>query len=571
MQAELRATYNQGALREAGAWAAAGFVLAAGVIMSAQSGHAQPEPKRPNILIIVADDMGWSDIGPFGSEIRTPRIDQLADRGMKFTQFYVGPACSPTRSMMISGTDNHLAGMGTNAEGITDQQRGKPGYEGFLNNRVASVAQTLVDAGYETFMAGKWHLGEEPEHWPNKRGFQRSFAMMQGGTSHFSDEAWMCNNYYPIYAENGERTHTPDGFYSSTFYADKVIDYIKTRDDSKPFFGYLAFTAPHDPIHVPDKWLDAYSGRYDAGPDVIRKERVERQVKMGLFPEGAKLWQIPNPPEGNPGHVPPWQKRPEAQRAYSARVMEVYASMVELMDQEMGRVIDYLKKTGQYDNTYIIFCSDNGANALSMGMYPDTGNEWVERNSDNRFKNIGRKGSRNAIGLEWAVTCNAPLRLVKSTIAEGGIRAPLIVAGPGVPTGKHSDALLHVMDMAPTFLEIAGAQHPKEKSGNQILPIEGKSMLPCWTAAKDTVRSDEDTLEWELLNWRAARMGDWKVTWISPPFGESKWELFNIKTDPGEATDLSVENPDKLKALIRIYEDYAKRVGVVETTIKIEL
>jgi arylsulfatase A-like enzyme len=527
--------------------------------------------RRPNILVIVADDMGWSDIAPFGGEIRTPHVEQLASGGIQFTQFYVGPACSPTRSMMLSGTDNHLAGMGTNAEGITDEQRGKPGYEGYLNNRVASVAQTLADSGYETFMAGKWHLGEEPEHWPNKRGFQRSFAMMQGGTSHFSDEAWMCNNYYPIYAEDGERTHTPEGFYSSVFYADKVIDYIKTRDKDKPFFGYLAFTAPHDPIHVPDKWLDAYAGRYDAGPDAIRRERVERQVKMGFFPEGTKLWQIPNPPEGHPKHVPPWQKRSAAQRAYSARVMEVYASMVELMDQEMGRVIDYLKKIGQYDNTYVIFCSDNGANALSMGMYPETGDEWVERNSDNRFVNIGRKGSRNAIGFEWAVTCNAPFRLVKSTIAEGGIRAPLIVTGPGVLAGQRSDALLHVMDMAPTFLEIAGSKHPKLQDGIELLPIEGKSMLSCWTGKRNSVRSDEDALCWELLNWRASRMGDWKATWISPPFGNSKWELFNLKTDPGEAENLATRNPDELKSLIKIYEDYDKRVGVIETTIKIEM
>ena len=430
------------------------------VVQSEAGTQQRQDRNRPNILLIVADDMGWSDIEPFGGEIRTPHITKLAAEGIRFTQFYVGPACSPTRSMLLTGTDNHLAGMGTNAEVISEEQRGKPGYEGYLNDRVVSVTETLAASGYETFMAGKWHLGEKQEHWPDKRGFQRSFAMMLGGASHFGDEAAMCNDYYPIYAEDGKRTHTPDDFYSSTFYAEKIIDYLKSRDTSKPFFGYLAFTAPHDPIHVPDAWLNAYKGRYDAGPDAIRKARLARQVEMGLFPKETKLWQIPNPPKGHDRHVPPWRERPEEERAYSVRVMEMYASMVELMDREVGRVIAYLKETGQYNNTYILFFSDNGANGASMASYPNTGEEWVDRNSDNRLENIGRKGSRNAIGFEWAVTCNSPLRLIKGTIAEGGIRSPLIVTGPGVASGRRSNTVLHVMDMAPPFLSIAGATHP---------------------------------------------------------------------------------------------------------------
>jgi arylsulfatase A-like enzyme len=527
--------------------------------------------KRPNILLIVADDMGWSDIEPFGGEIRTPHIARLATEGIRFTQFYVGPACSPTRSMLLSGTDNHLAGMGTNAEIISEEQRGKFGYEGYLNDRVVSVAETLAASGYETFMAGKWHLGEKPEHWPDKRGFQQSFAMMLGGASHFGDEAAMCNDYYPIYAEDGKRTHTPDDFYSSTFYADKIIHNLKTRDESKPFFGYLAFTAPHDPIHVPDEWLNAYKGRYDAGPDALRKARFARQVEMGLFPKEIKLWQIPNAPKGHDRHIPPWQERPKAARAYSARVMEMYASMVELMDREVGRIIAYLKETGQYENTYVVFFSDNGANGAPMGAYPNTGEEWVARNSDNRLENIGRKGSRNAIGFEWAVTCNAPLRLIKGTIAEGGIRSPLIVTGPGVASGMRSDTILHVMDMAPTFLSIAGATHPQARDGKAILSMQGKSMLTCWTDEKSSIRSDTDHLSWELLGWRAARRGGWKATWLSQPFGQSKWELFNLKSDPGEAVDLSSKNPNKLQTLIRIYEDYVERCGVIESSRKIDM
>ncbi|MBW1898157.1 MAG: arylsulfatase [Deltaproteobacteria bacterium] len=506
--------------RIAGILARAGLILGAVVLcgitclipQTVKGEQPKKQSQRPNILLIVADDMGWSDIGPFGGEIRTPHLDHLAAEGIQFTQFYVGPACSPTRSMLLSGTDNHLAGMGTNAEIISDEQRGKPGYEGYLNDRVVSVSKTLALSGYETFMAGKWHLGEEPKHWPDKKGFQRSFAMMLGGASHFGDEAAMCNEYYPIYAEDGKRTHTPDDFYSSTFYADKIIDYIKTRDKGKPFFGYLAFTASHDPVHVPDAWIDKYRGRYDAGPDVIRKERFARQIEMGLFPKNTKLWQIPNPPKGHAQHIPPWRERPEEQRIYSARVMEVYASMVELMDREIGRVITYLKKTGQYDNTYVIFFSDNGANGAPMGAYPNTGEDWVARNSDNRLENIGRKGSRNAIGFEWAVTCNAPLRLIKGTIAEGGIRSPLIVTGPGVPSGKRSDTVSHVMDMAPTFIAIADTRHPKTSNGKQILAMQGKSMLKCWAGEKDSIR---------LLDGKQPEWGTGKLPGFPRPLGRA--------------------------------------------------
>ncbi len=533
-----------------------------------KAGNRKSSDKRTNILLIVADDMGWSDIEPFGAEIRTPALQKMADNGLQLTQFYVNPASSPTRSSLMSGTDHHLTGMGTNAEILSEEQRKnpEPGYEGYLNDRVVSVADMLKDSGYQTFMAGKWHLGEEEEHWPDKRGFQRSFALMQGGASHFGDEASMCNNYYPIYAENGVRTHTPDDFYSSTFYVDKMIDYLETRDNSKPFFGYVSFTAVHDPLHVPDEWIDKHKARYDAGPDAVRKQRLARQVKMGLFPEDTRLWKIPNPPKGNPQHVPQWRDRPQEVRAYSARVMEVYASMVELMDHDIGRLINYLKKTGQYDNTYIIFFSDNGANGAGMGSYPDTGEEWVARNSDNRYENIGRKGSRNAIGFEWAVTANTPLRLIKGTIAEGGIRSPLIVTGPGVAHGKRSDAVLHVKDMAPTFLKIAGASHPKVYKGKEVLPMQGMSMLNTWTGRAKGIRTDRDTLGWEFISWKAMRMGDWKATWFSPPFGESKWQLYNMKDDPGEAVDLSSGHPAKLKTLIKAYEDYARQNGVVKIT-----
>ena len=220
---------------------------------------------RPNILLIAVDDMGYSDIGPFGGEIRTPSIDALANSGVKFTNFYVGPSCSVTRSMMFSGNDNHVAGLGNMNELLAPNQVGQPGYEGFLNDRVVSMASLLEAAGYHTYMSGKWHLGEEPDQDPSRRGFDRVYTMLQGGTSHFDDEWMMYANYTPTYREDGVRTHVPQGFYSTEFYADQIVKYIDEQKDDKPFFAYLAFTASHDPLHLPDEWLDLYQGEYSEG------------------------------------------------------------------------------------------------------------------------------------------------------------------------------------------------------------------------------------------------------------------------------------------------------------------
>jgi arylsulfatase A-like enzyme len=539
------------------------FSVGAGVIASALGmvswtplAHAQGAD-RPNIVLIVADDMGYSDIGPFGSEIRTPNLDTLAQSGVRITNFYVGPACSPTRSMLLSGNDHHVAGMGTNAEIISPEQSGQPGYEGYLNDRVVSVASLLRDAGYHTYMAGKWHLGEEPEHDASRRGFERSYTMLQGGASHFDDEWMMCANYTPIYREDGRRVHVPQGFYSTEFYTDKLIDYIDNQKNDEPFFGYLAYTAVHDPLHVPDDWLDRYKGAYDAGYEAVRKQRLARMEDSGIVPQGSTLgpW-LPM--------VPKWDDLNSEQKKQEARRMEVYAAMVENIDHHIGRLLKYLKKTGRYDNTLIIFFSDNGANGADMHMYPDTDEAWVERNSDNQFSNWGRRGSRIAQGIGWAQASSTPFRLFKGFIAEGGIRAPLIITGPGVARGgKISDALTHVMDLAPTFLEIAGTSHPTTYQGRNVEPIRGKSLVPFLSGQSDIVRGDDEPIGFELLGWRGIRAGSWKATWISSPFGVSDWQLFNLEVDPGESRDLADENPELLQRLITQWEAYAEEVGVI--------
>jgi len=517
---------------------------------------------RPNILLIVVDDMGYSDVGAFGGEIRTPNIDMIAESGLRLTSFYVSPTCAPTRSMLMSGTDNHVAGLGNQKEAMTENQKGQPGYEGHINNRVVTTASILRDAGYHTYMSGKWHLGEEVEHDPYNRGFERAYTLLQGGASHFDDEWMMCANYTPVYREDGKRVHVPSGFFSSQFYTDKIIEHIESAKDNKPFFGYLAYTAPHDPLHLPDDWLDKYKGRYDTGYEALRKERLERMKKLGIVPKDTKLSQ-PLP------LIPEWDSLNDEQKHVMARRMELHAAMVENVDHHIGRLFAHLKKKGLYDNTLIIFCSDNGASPSEIHNYPGTSLEWVERNSDNRFENMGRRGSRIALGPAWALASNTPLRHFKGVHAEGGIRVPLIVAGPGVSrAGQLDPAFTHVIDIAPTLLEVAGASHPfpKKYKGRKVQPMCGKSMMPLLAGETEAVRDDSEAVAWESLGWRAIRQGRWKAIWLASPFGPNDWQLFDVVSDVSERNDLANTNKEKLNELILLWEDYADEVGVVLPT-----
>jgi arylsulfatase len=518
---------------------------------------AAAQQERPNILLIVVDDMGYSDIGAFGGEIATPTIDSLAASGVRMTNFYVGPTCSPTRSMLMSGNDNHVAGLGNMNEALTPNQVGQPGYEGYLNYRVVSLASLLHKAGYHTYMAGKWHLGEEPEHDPAKRGFEKSFTLLEGGASHFDDEWMMYANYTPTYRENGVRTHVPRGFYSTEFYTDKTIQYIDQQGDDEPFFAYLSYTAVHDPLHLPDDWLDRYADKYAMGYNALREQRLSRMKQLGIVPDSTVLgpWlQM----------VPHWDDLSAEQQMSTARRMELYAAMVSNIDFHIGRLVSYLEEAGKLDDTMIIFFSDNGANGADMHMYPDTDEAWVERNSDNRFSNWGRRGSRIAQGAGWAQASSTPFRLFKAFIAEGGIRSPLIISGPPLAReGETLDAIAHVMDIAPTLLDIAGATYPGPDKDGIPVPQRGRSMVSLLAARKDSIRSDDDFLAWEFFDWRAVRMSNWKATWIAAPFGAGDWQLFDMAKDPGESNDVSDQFSNVTQVLADKWDSYADDVGVI--------
>ena len=541
-------------------------ILSAAVGLVEPTCHAADPPlAKPNILLIVADDMGYSDLGCFGGEIRTPNIDALAARGLRATNFYVAPSCSPTRSMLLTGTDNHIAGIGNMAEWNGPRQRGRPGYEGYLNTRVASVAALLRDGGYHTCMAAKWHLGEKPEQWPAKRGFERDFALLQGAGSHWADELGLLPSEPKVtHTRNGETVKDlPADYYSSKHFTDFVIQSIDANSrDGKPFFAYLGFQAPHGPLAVPAAWRDKYKGRYDQGYDAIRAERLARQKTLGIV--GKDVVTFPRLP-----NIPAWDKLSDEQRRLAARKMELYAAMIEYMDDQIGGLIAHLKEAGTLDNTLIVFLSDNGAAGEDMAelvtKLAPAAKDWFDKTFDNRLENLGRPGSCAEYGPAWAQVSSVPFRLFKGVVAEGGIRAPIIVSGPGVKhAGDIHHSVLHVMDITPTFLESAGVEHPAKKTGSTVAPVQGMSLWPLLSGRKQAVRTDSDWLGWELFGNRAIRQGDWKLLYLlKGAGGTGDWELFNLKDDPAEMHDLSAKDPERREALLKLWDEYVKGNGVI--------
>jgi arylsulfatase len=529
--------------------------------------QTEQRDKRPNFLLIVADDLGYSDLGSYGGEINTPVLDQLAQQGVRYTNFYVSPTCSVSRSMLLSGTDNHVAGLGNMGELNAPNQMGQRGYEGVLNQRVVTVASLLRDHGYHTYMAGKWHLGMKPDQIPHARGFERDFSLLVGGGSHF-DDAWNIEWQVPKapYTEDGRPVEKlPKDFYSTKAYTDKTIQFIEEgRQDGKPFFAYMAFTAPHGPLQVPNDWLRRYKNRYDEGWDGIREQRLARMRELGIIDEGVntadRLWFLPRSTTLAP-----------ALRVMLGRKMELYAAMVEYMDDQIGRVFDYLREIGEYDNTVVIFISDNGAEGNDLrGMvagHPGTLGFLHAMNNfaEDGHNSIGRKGTYAEYGPAWAQVSMAPFRLYKGLLAEGGIRSPLIVSGPGVKGDgeMNKQAILHVMDLAPTLLELAGVEHPSTYKGREVVPMQGKSWVEMLEGTTQSPRGPGDWLGWELFGNRAIRQGDWKISWHYEPFGSWDWQLFNLAEDPGEQYDLSAKLPEKRQELIALWDEYVKMNGVI--------
>lgn len=546
----------------------AGALLAATLLAACSSAPA-PTAKaaaKPNILLILADDLGYADLGAYGGEIATPHLDRLARGGATLTNFYASPFCSPTRAMLMSGTDNHLAGFGDMAELMLPEQRGKPGYEGFLSTKVAAIPEVLKASGYRTVMAGKWHLGTAEEHSPAARGFDRSYAMTMGGASHFGDQLGivaMDPDKPPkaLYRENGKLVDTPrERFYSSEVFADRLVQYLdETRGaGTQPFFAYLAFTAPHWPLHAKDEDIAKYEGRYEQGYEALRAERFERQKKLGLIPADSQLYK------GNP-QWPTWSQLTLAQQRSEARRMAVYAAMVDNMDRQIGRVLAHLKQTGELDNTVVVFLSDNGADGNSVYDVART-REWIHKDMDNSTANIGRPGSFIEYGPGWAQVGMTPFNMYKSFMYEGGISVPAIVWAPGQGVVAQRRAQVgHVMDIAPTLYELAGARHPAtQDTAAGVLPVKGRSLVAFLQGKAASVYAPDDAIGWELGGRKALRKGDWKIVYANAPWGKDTWELYNLAEDRTEQNDLAQRHPAKLAELQADWRRYVADNGVLE-------
>ena len=500
---------------------------------------SEPE-KKPNIIIILADDMGYSDIGSFGSEIETPNLDAMSAGGLKMTNFYNTSRCCPTRASLLTGLYPHQAGVGHMVN-----EREHPGYRGMLGEQCVTIAEVLKEGGYNTYMAGKWHLNARPEHWPVKHGFDRYFGLLDGANSYFGNRPYRPNQVL-TYALD-DQVYTPgEDFYATDAYTDYAIQFLEEGEkDDKPFFLYLAYTAPHWPLHALPQDIAKYKGKYMKGWDKLREERFKKMQELGVISKTAVL-----SPRNE--HVPAWDSLSEEEKVRWDEKMAVYAAMVDRMDQNIGRLRNKLKEMGEEENTLIVFLSDNG------GSYEDISGNFTEEILKASQKPASDPTSFTAYEYEGANLSNTPYRKFKRWEHEGGISTPFIAYYPDViEPGSVSHQPAHVIDLMSTSLDLAGIPYPDTYMGKPVTPAAGLSLLPLM---KGKEWEGHDEIFFEHEGNRAVRQGEWKIVSVYP---ENKWALYNMKTDRAELYDLSGEYPEKVAELARLYDQWAAHSNVV--------
>ena len=537
----------------------------------AAAGIASAAP-RPNIIVIMSDDMGYSDVGCYGGEIATPNLDGLAANGLRYTQFYNTGRCVPTRGSLLTGLYAHQAGLG---EMTAD--RGQPGYTGDLGRNGVTLAEVLRTSGYRTYMAGKWHVSRNLDHdgdlssWPMQRGFDRFYGTIIGAGSFY--DPWTLTRGNQAITPDNDPEYQPETFYYTHAITDHAVRYIEehaTSHADDPFFLYVSHTAPHWPMHALDEDIEKYRGKYDAGYEAIREARFKRMRDLGVIGD-VRLSPAPEP----------WSAIPDDLKAWEARCMEVYAAMIDSMDQGIGKIIATLKRHDRFDNTLIIYLQDNGGCHENFGREPRenpaTGIEpmapdelqtsiFPQRTRDGHPVLMGPEvmpgppESYIAYGRNWANVSNTPLRLYKVNNHEGGIATPLIAHWPKGITTKNEirHNVGHLIDLMPTFVELSGATYPREIAGHDILPMEGRSMVPGFA------RDDPDEtrlLIWEHLGNAALREGDWKIVRLRRNGGSfpAPWELYDMANDRTEMHNHASKHPDKVEKLSELWEKHAHR------------
>jgi len=532
---------------------------------TAASTSTETMQTRPNILLIIGDDMGFSDVGAFGSEVATPNIDALASNGLRFTNFHVGATCSPTRSLLLTGVDNHRSGLGNMHEFLSEEQKGQPGYEGYLNKNVVTIVNLIRDVGYSTYMAGKWHLGRDEGYRPHDRGFDQTYSLLDGAADNYSSaSAGHVMGPTAVFAANGDIVERPVGIHSNELYADKLIGFLDPEQNAdKPFFAYLSLQTAHWPHQAPQEFIDKYRDVYSAGWDVIREQRIANLKSLGILSEDH-----PVSPRF-PG-VPAWDALPDEAKVVQASRMAAYAGMIDHMDVHIGRVIDYLKETGQYDNTVIIYMTDNGPDFSQPNV--GAGEEWYnQRYPKTSVADIGLEGAFSSYGPPWAQVAAAHLSGFKTFSTEGGLRVPFIISYPEWIEDGQTDEFVFVTDLAATLLEIAGAEHPgTHYEGRKVFPMTAKSILPLMRGETSSHRGVDEWVGYELLGNSAIFQGDYKAlrlgAWMQSLGleGAGAWKLYNIKEDPSELHDLSKQEPELLAELVGKYAEYSESLGIID-------
>ena len=525
---------------------------------------------RPNVVLLLADDLGFSDIAPYGSEISTPHLTALAENGVSFTNYHTAANCAPARAMLLTGVDSHLAGVPNIPEMIPPVQQHADHYQGVLGQDVVTVATLLQTAGYHTYMAGKWHLGQTPGLLPSSRGFERTVALGESGADN-----WEQKPYLPIYDKanwyaDGKEYQLPEDFYSSRFLIDKTIEFIDSNSASEqPFFAYVPFQAVHMPVQAPQEFIDNHMGVYDQGWHQLRQARLKKAIELDVVADTTQAVSMPTTED--------WDSLSDERKRYEAKRMAVYAAMIEAMDHHIGRLLDHLKRIGKYENTLFIFTSDNGSEPTGA-VNPTTllSNFALSRQGySSDYERLGLKGSFNSISPSFASAAASPLAYYKFFVGEGGLRVPLIIAGNGVAAkGLKSDVFSHVTDITPTILQLTHTQEPSSYfGGRKIEPISGRDISQTLSNHQTQVRGeeDQDAVGYELAGNAALFLGDYKIVLHVAAPGDGQWRLFNIKIDPGETKDLSSVEPKRLQRMLNLYHQYEIDNQVLSITANFDL